>query len=92
MIIKFHVAFNSSKLFDSSKKLEVQKSFNVNVNDEINRFNLDNVDYFDSFYENKSIDIVFIIEYIDKNIFFYDIYVFVNRVKNVAYAKSDVIL
>ena len=65
MITEFHVVFDSSRLFDLLKKLEVQESFDININDEINRFNLDNVGYFDSFYENKSIDIVFIIKYIE---------------------------
>ena len=92
IMTEFHVVFDSSRSFDSLKKFEAQRSFDVNVNDEINRFNLNNVNYFDSFYESKSIDIVFIIEYIDKSIFFCDIHVFINRVKNVARIKSDIIL
>ena len=92
MMIEFHVVFDLLRLFDSLKKLEVQESFNINVNNEIDRFNLNNVGYFDSFYESKSINIVFIIKHINKSIFFRDIYVFVNRVKDVTRVKNDVIL
>ena len=91
-MIEFHVVFNLSKSFDSLKEPEIQRSFNVNINNETERFNLNDVNYFDSFYKNKSIDIVFIIEYIDKNIFFRDIHVFVDRVKNTARVKNNVIL
>ena len=35
---------------------------------------------------------VFIIEHINKSIFFRDIHVFVNRIKNVICIKSDAIL
>ena len=92
IITEFHIVFDLSKLFDSLEKLEAQRSFNVNINDKIDRFNLDDVGYFDSFYKSKSVDIVFIIEHINKSIFFYNIYVFVNRVKDVARVKNDVIL
>ena len=57
-----------------------------------NRFNLDDVGYFDPFYESKIIDIASAIEYIDKSIFFRDIHVFIDRVKNIARAKGDVLL
>ena len=92
MMTEFHVVFDSSRSSDSSEKPETQKPFDINVNNETNRFNSNNVNYFDSFYKNKSIDIVFIIEHINKDIFFYDIYVFINRVKNVARVKNDAIL
>ena len=91
-MIKYHVVFNLSRLFDSLKEFEAQKSFNININNEIKRFNSNNINYFNSFYKSKSIDIVFIIEHIDKSIFFCDIYIFVNRVKNVARAKNNAIL
>ena len=92
MIIEFHVVSDSSKLFDSPEKPGAQRPSDVNVNNEIERFNLDNVNYFDSFYESKSVDIVFAIEHIGKSIFFRDIHVFIDRVKNVARVKNDVIL
>ena len=92
MITEFHAVFDLSRLFDSLKEPEAQRSFNINVNNEIKRFNLDDVNYFDSFYKSKSVDTIFIIEHINKNIFFRDIHVFVNRVKNVIRVKNDVIL
>ena len=92
IMIEFHVVLNLSKSFDSSKEFETQKPSDVNVNGGIDRFNSNNVGYFDSFYVNKSVDIVFIIKHIDKNIFFRDIYVFVNRVKNVTRVKNIFIL
>ena len=92
IMIEFYIAFNLSKSSDSSKEPEAQRFFDINVNNETERFNLNDVNYFDSFYKNKSIDIVSIIEHINKNIFFYNIHVFVNRVKNVAYVKNNVIL
>ena len=90
-MIEFYVVFDLSRLFDSSKEFEAQKSFDANVNDEINRFNLNNVNYFDPFYKSKSIDIVFIIEHIDK-FFFYNIYMFIDRVKDVTRVKNNIIL
>ena len=56
------------------------------------RFNPDDVDYFDSFYKSKFIDTVLAIEHIGKSTFFRDIHVFIDRVKNVARAKGDVLL
>ena len=56
------------------------------------RFNSDDVDYFDSFYESKFIDTALIIKHIDKSIFFRDIHIFVDRVKNVVRVKSDTLL
>ena len=56
------------------------------------RFNPDNVDYFDPFYESKFIDTVFAIKHIGKSIFFRDIHVFVDRVKDVARVKGDTLL
>ena len=91
-MIEFHIVFNLSKLFNSSKELEAQRSSNINVNNKIDRFNSNNVSYFDSFYKSKSIDIVFVIEHINKNIFFRDIHVFVDRVKDFARVKNNVIL
>ena len=56
------------------------------------RFNPDDVGYFDPFYENKSIDTAPAIEHTDKSTFFRDIHVFIDRVKDVARAKSDTLL
>ena len=63
-----------------------------NESNDSEKLNLDNIDYFDLFYKNKSINIIFIIEYTKKSIFFRDIYVFFNRVKNIARVKSNILL
>ena len=41
-------------------------------------FNLDNVNYFNLFYKDKLINIALIIKYINKSIFFYNIYIYIN--------------
>ena len=56
------------------------------------RFNPDDVGYFDPFYEGKSADTASAIEHSGKSTFFRDIHVFVDRVKDVARAKGDVLL
>lgn len=56
------------------------------------RFNPDDVGYFDPFYESKTIDTAPAIEHSGKSTFFRDIHVFVDRVKDVARAKGDVLL
>ena len=61
-------------------------------NENRSRFNLDNVGFFNSFYESKFIDITLIIEYTKKSIFFRNIYIFINRVKNIARIKGDKLL
>ena len=74
---------------DSQEDLE---SINDNNNEDNDRFNSDNIGFFDSFYESKSINTASAIEHSNKSIFFRDIYIFVNRVKNIAYAKKDILL
>lgn len=64
----------------------------ISINGGNDRFNLDDVGFFDLFYEGKSVDTAFAIEYIGKSTFFRDIYVFVDRMKDVARAKSDILL
>ena len=56
------------------------------------RFNLDDVRFFNSFYKSKFIDIILVIEYTKKSIFFRDIYIFINRVKNITYTKDNKLL
>ena len=44
--------------------------------------------FFDSFYNNKSSNIEAKIEYVEKKIYFRDITMFINRIKNIAKVKS----
>lgn len=56
------------------------------------RFNADDVGYFDPFYEGKSVDTAPAIEHTGKSTFFRDIHVFIDRVKDMARAKGDDLL
>ena len=44
--------------------------------------------FFDLFYNNKSNNIEAKIEYIEKKIYFRDIMIFINRIKNITKVKS----
>ena len=52
------------------------------------RFLSSDVRFFNSFYNNKSSDIKAEIEYIEKKIYFRDITIFINRIKNIARIKD----
>ena len=56
------------------------------------RFNSDDVGYFDPFYESKSVDTGAAIEHTGKSTFFRDIHVFIDRIKDVARAKGEELL
>ena len=56
------------------------------------RFNLDNVKFFNLFYESKFIDITLVTKYTRKSTFFRDIYIFIDRVKNIIYIKDNKLL
>ena len=56
------------------------------------RFNLDDVGFFDPFYDSKTIDTAPAIEHAGKSTFFRDIYVFIDRVKDIARAKGEELL
>ena len=94
MIIEFYILgllkpFENLEFFDEVKFVF---AFAFSINNNIDRFNLDDVSFFDSFYKDKFIDIIFVIKYINKSIFFYNIYVFVDRVKDIARVKDNVLL
>ena len=56
------------------------------------RFNSDDVEFFNSFYESKSIYTILVIKYTKKNTFFRDIYMFINRVRNIVRIKGNKLL
>ena len=64
----------------------------MRIKKENKQFNLNNVNYFNLFYKNKLLNIALIIKYINKNTFFHDIYIFINRVKDITRAKGDKLL
>ena len=90
LIETFRVVSILSNLFESSGSQRESKFFDNN--NKIDRFNFDNIDYFNSFYESKSVNTILIIKYFDKNIFFRNIHIFVNRVKNVIKIKNDILI
>ena len=63
----------------------------INKN-KIDRFNLNDINFFNLFYKSKFVNIFFIIKYISKNIFYRDIYIFINRVKNIIRVKNNILL
>ena len=72
-----------------SRELEVIKDSSIESR---SRFNLDDVGFFNSFYENNSINTILIIEYTKKSTFFRDIHIFIDRVKNVIRTKGNKLL
>ena len=56
------------------------------------RFNPDNVGFFDPFYNSKTVDTAPAIKHAGKSTFFRDIHRFIDRVKDVARAKGNVLL
>ena len=91
MIIKIYVIFESFKSFENSRSQKELEIVIVN-NNKINRFHLNDVNFFDSFYDNKTINIVFIIKHFDKSIYFRNIYIFIDRIKNVTRVKDNMLL
>ena len=84
MIIKFRISGLLKPLenLGLSKSLEeIKLTLTIFINNDNNRFNLNDISFFNLFYEGKFIDIAFIIKYINKSIFFRDIHVFIDRVK-----------
>ena len=63
-----------------------------NIGNNNNYFNLDNISYFNLFYKSKLVNITFTIKYIDKSILFYNIYIFINYIKNIVCIKSKDLL
>lgn len=59
------------------------------ISNDSSRWHVNNIDFFDSHYDDKSILGDLIIEYAKKNIIFRDVHVFVNRAKNIASIKDD---
>ena len=84
----------SPRLPEFPENLESQEDSELvdNKNDDIDRFNSDDINFFDSFYKSKFVNITSAIKYSNKNTFFQDIYIFVNRVKNIVYTKKDILL
>ncbi len=55
----------------------------VPYNNSIPRFNSNNIRYFNPFYNNKSINTTSNIKYTSKTTYFYNIYIFINYIKDI---------
>ena len=72
-----------------SDELEALEILGKIINNSIiSRFLSSDIRFFDSFYNNKSSDIEVRIEYIEKKIYFKDITIFINKIKNIARIKN----
>ena len=69
MIIDIHFMSELLELFGNSRPSKESRITAIN-NNEINRFHANDVGFFDSFYDNKTVDIVSIIEHFNKNTYF----------------------
>ena len=72
MIAEIYIIFELSKFIKNLELLGKSRliTFIVINNNEANRFYINDVNFFDSFYDNKFVDIVFIIKHFNKNIHF----------------------
>ena len=78
------------ELFDSSSELEVLEALEGEAihDNVISRFLSSDIEFFNSFYDNKSSNIEAGIEYIGKKIYFRNVTMFINRIKNIAKVKN----
>ena len=60
---------------------------NQNQND--NRWNIVEIDFFNSHYNDKIIVTTFVIEHVKKNFYYRDIHVFLNKVQNISIIKKS---
>ena len=90
MITKIHIIFGSFGFLGNPESQKESKA--VVVNNDVNQFYLNDIGFFDSFYDSKSADIIFIIKHFDKNIYFRDIHVFIDQIKDVIHVKNDILL
>ena len=58
-------------------------------NSYIGTCNSQEINYFDSFYDNKTIIIDNSIENVEKNIYFRDVHIFIDKIKNMTIIKSE---
>ena len=83
---------NLSDLFDSFENLEIFKINVVINNNNISRFQINNVKFFDSFYDEKFNDIKTNIKHVEKNTYFRNVIIFINKIKNVIRIKNEIFL
>ena len=76
---------------DESEFSKSSKSNNDNIDDDfVNRWNTSNFDFFDFLYESKFVVFeAFFLKHNDKNFYFKNVHVFVDRAKKLAVIKKD---
>lgn len=80
----------SFKLLESFKPLKLLN--NNNIHEDINkdfRFNVENIKFFNLNYDEKFAVIEDFIIHIKKNTYFRNVYIFINRIKNIKIIKDD---
>ena len=90
LICEIIANFNSFESSNFSKFQSTSSSQNTSIDNDNNdnRWNVDEIDFFDSLYDDKSTAIVEFIEYIDKNTYFRNVTYFIERVKNIIEVKN----
>ena len=69
------------KLLDLLDKLDLLE---VDINNKSNsRFVTSDISFFNLFYNDKSINITFEVKYSEKKIYFYNVVIFINRIKDI---------
>lgn len=83
---------NSSNVLNSFDFFDLFVLFIVNDNnnnhDNYNKWNSFKIDFFDFMYDNKPLITAEFIKYIEKNIYFRDVHLFINRIKNMIVCKN----
>ena len=87
MISNFNF-FESSNFSKFQNTSNFQNTSTIENDNDENRWNVDEIDFFDLLYDDKSIVIVEFIEHIDKNIYFRNVTYFIERVKNIIKIKN----
>ena len=87
-IRNFMSQFDSFDSFEFSNSQNTSTSQNVVNNDNFNRWNVDEIDFFDFNYDDKFVVIKEVMKHVDKNIYFRDVNDFINRVKNMINVKD----
>ena len=79
------------EFFESFESLKSQNTSTLSIDNEVennNRWNSDEIDFFDSMYDEKFVVIDQVIEHIEKNIYFRNVNDFIDRVKNITNIKN----
>ena len=77
---------------DSQEKSRLSELSNIDAvddNDDQPRWHVENIEFFDSYYEGKSTSTTFVMKYVEKDIYFRDVHVFIDRAKDLASSSKE---